>query len=288
MVEFSIGNERAIFTDFRLGYIKHFSQKLREQVASKKLNAIYYVAYRSKNTRKHLSDSNTESLDLEFDTNLSSDFHFEDVNIANGTSFSVSLLKSSQRDFGHTQLGIATQFIDEAQNFYENIDYIYCPTIGGTIDNRLLEYKKAFDSYVSKSLAQYIEHGFKVHLVHTLSNFAGYLYYKNKSASKGEKFLSEFATKSDLNKILIVYSLMNADCFWKDVSPFQSHLNQAPYYDQDNFVSLKPANLYSEHVQELDQAILLVKKLGYSAFEKHLTCNGFDYASFKQEFFSVF
>lgn len=286
METLSKGHEREIFTDFRLGYINHFSQKLREQVKSKKLKAVYYVAYRSKNTRTHLSDSNTDSLDLAFDTNLSSDFHFEDINFAKGSSFSISLLESNQRDFGRTQLKLSIQYIDEEQNFFENIEYAYCPSIGGTIENRLLEYKKAFDNHVAQSLVDYKMNGFKVNIVHTINNFAGYLYYKNKKASKDEKFISEFAQKSDINKILIIYSIMNGDCFWKHVSPFQSHLNEAPYYDQSNcFTNIQATNLYAEQVFQLNQSINIVKHLGYMAFEKHLSSNGFDYFGFKQEFF---
>lgn len=284
----STGIERGIFKDFYPNRFKHQNEQMRNQIIDKKVKATYNIEVRYKNNGRKLSDSNSETLHLKFDPNLSTDLTHTEVDIGTGESLTISLLESKQPDYGTTCLVLSIQYINAAQELFENEDYCYCPTPAGTITKRLQAYKIAFDEAVQREVAKFKAEGFQVNLRHTLDNFAGYLYHENKRRAKDDRFLSEFATKADINKILVLYSIFNEDCFWTGAASFNSTLHNCPYSNFNGTSDYRPTLLYAEQVHELERMIQLKKQTLHSDFEKYHKGYKFLYDEFKQEFLSRF
>lgn len=285
----SNGIERGIFKHFYKNSFSHQNQKMKEQVTDKKLKATYNIEVRYKNNSKRLRESNNETLHLEFDTNLSTDFSHTEMDPSTGESLTIALLRSEQRDFGATRLVLSIQYINAAQELFENEDYCHCDTLQGTIANRLQAYKQTFDKAVSEQVSKYKAQGFKVKLRHTIDNFAGYLYYENKKRAKDSKFLSETAPKLDINKILVLYSIFHEDCFWQETSTWNSTLHNCPYSNYNGTNDFRPTLLYAEQVEELERMIRLKSQLPrlHQLFEKHHKDYNFMYHEFKSEFLEL-
>lgn len=287
----SHGYERKLLTNFGDGYIRHFNAKRAEQVKAKGLDVYYYIASRYKNSiMKSLSGgrmegSNLETLHLEFDVNLSPDFVRQELDFKTGRSLTISLQRNEQGRSGNTKLIVSSQYINEAQEVFENDLAFYCPTVGGTIDKRLQAYKAAFDSLAQKEVEDYLANGFKVKVRHTVNNFAGYLVQLDKSKPKGEKFLCDYGVRTVVNKILIIYSIEHGDCFWKE--SHNTSLWQSPYFDtgevlQDvEFVAL-------EQCQAIDLDAISIRFKDYNhLFEEFSSQWKFDYYGFKAKYLAL-
>lgn len=284
----SHGYERKILRDFGEGYIRAFNTKRAEQIKAKNLNAYYYVHIRYKNNSAksfsggRLEGSNTETLHLEFDTNLSPDFVCQELDFKTGRSLTLSLQKTEQGSSGRTKLIVSSQYINEAQEVFENDLAFYCPTIGGTIDKRLQAYKIAFDELAQKEIEDYRANGFKVKIRHTVNNFAGYLVKSNQQKPKGEKFLSDYGIRVDVNKILIIYSIEHGDCFWRESN--HNALFQAPYFDTGEVMQdVEIVALEQSQVNDLD-AISMRFNDYRKLFEEFSSQWKFDYYGFKEKY----
>lgn len=284
----SFGYERKILRNFGDGYIRHFNEKMADQIKAKNFNAYYRFALRYKNSvvkslsGGRLEGCNTETLHLEFDANLSPDFVRQDLDFSTGRSLTLCLQKTEQGSSGNTKLIVSSQYINEVQEVFENDLAFYCPTVGGTIDKRLQAYKAAFDQLAQKEIDDYRAHGFKVKVRHTVNNFAGYLVRSNDKKPKADKFLNDYGIRVDVNKILVIYSIEHGDCFWKESN--HNALFQAPYFDtgevmQDvEFVALQQCQ-----ANELD-AISMSFKKHWKLFEEFSSQSRFDYYGFKEKY----
>lgn len=285
----SSGIERGIFKDFYKNRFTYTNEQMRTQLTDNKLKATYNIEVRYKNNGRKLKDSNNETLHLKFDTNLSTDFTHTEIDSTTGESLTIALLESKQPDYGTTRLILSIQYINAAQELFENEDYCYCPTLPGTITRRLQGYKKAFDEAVQREVAKFKAEGFKVKLRHTIDNFAGYLYYENKKRAKDDRFLSDFAMKASINQILVLYSIFNEDCFWKGAATWNSNLHNCPYSNYNGTNDFRPTLLYGEQVEELDRMIRIARGIPrlYDLFEKHHKDHNFLYDDFKEEFLAI-
>lgn len=286
----SYGIERKVFTHFFKGSFDYQNKKMKEPSRDKKIDATYYIQCRYKCNGKKYKDSNNEVLHLEFDSNLSPDFYHTEIDFNTKESLTIALLKTEQGNFGRTHLVISVQYINTAQELFENEEHYYCDTLPGTIPKRLEAYKTAFDMAVNEITNRYRKDGFKVNMSHIINNFAGYLYYENKKRPQDKRFLSEFSLKADINKLLILYSIFHDDCFWKGVSSWNSCLHTAPYSDISNrFDNIEPTTLVSEQALELERLIQIKTQTKglFKLFGKHHKDHKFDYANFKREFLSM-
>lgn len=279
----SYGHERKIWDGCFKGSFNALNKRFNESITDKKVRATYYVVSRFKNNSKKFGNSNNESLYLEFDSNLSPDFVFQELDFKTGKSVTIALEKSNQKDFGDTQLELSVQFIDERQRLFTNQSFHYCKTVAGTITNRLQAYKVAFDQAVAYELTKIADRGFQVNDRHVINNFAGYLYYENKRRGKDEKFLSHVCPKVCINKILTIYSVLNDDVFWKSPVTWAS-MNNNPYTDRGEENIFYNSRLPIEQIEGLELAIRIRNSMSYRIFEDSYNKNrDFDYSIFKEK-----
>lgn len=198
-----------------------FENEEMKFVRDNKLNAVYKIKSRYKNTRKKCSDSNTETLVLEFDTNLSTDFTLSHVDFQAGTSYTLSLKMSVQTDYGRTCLRVQEQHVNEQQELFEETLYFYCPTVKGTITKRLQEYKKAFDEQGQQYIQRYLDKGFRTSNT-IVNNLAEWMICE---------FNFGYEIKERLNQYLTIYSALNGDCFHQEHTEKTSYcIYSAPYH----------------------------------------------------------
>lgn len=274
--------------------LEKYSAENKNYIFDKKHMAVYNIVSRWKNNSKGFKCSNNETLVLKFDTNLSTDFVFEDIEFTSGRSITIALERSIQRDIGDTRLILSVRYINEKQEIFENEEFLSCTTVPGTIAKRLEIYKSAFDNGAKMIYEKYKKEGFRVNLRHDIENFANYLYSENRRRQKIDKFLMEVEARVDINKILILFSIFNNDCFWKNVSSFVSSLICTPYDERLNasFESVQsiPGGLKLEYIDELNRIISIKKSMKGldSLFNKYDVNFKFHYEEFKNEFMALY
>ena len=212
---FSNGFERNVFDGFREYNFDYRAKEQLQYVYDKKVKVYYRVALRMKNSNRGCRNSNTESLHLEINSNLSQDFNFTYVDNKSGISLVINLLETEQREFGCTYLKVSTQYINEKQEIFENNDLFNCESIGGTITKRLQHYKESFLEQCYKLQDDVLNKGFKVHNNHIIDNLAAYIYTESKKKNN-RIAIYDNSPSQQINNWLIVFSILNNDCFFKD------------------------------------------------------------------------
>lgn len=262
----SNGYERNIFSGFREHDYSYRTKTIGSFSFSKNGRVYYRVACRFKNTGKKFSKFNTETLHLEIDHNLSSDFNFNFIDKLTGESLVVNLLSTEQKDFGDTSIEISFQYINSKQELFENNEKFYCSSIGGTIENRLKHYKKFFDEKCNELVADFKANGFKVHHSHIVNNLAAYILHE---AHKKNNRISVYSSSptNQVNNWLIVFSVLNNDCFFQDyLSPTATKTRFGyPWANLGNRYSseLMPVRLPVEQVEIFEQIFNLPGSLKY-------------------------
>jgi hypothetical protein len=265
----SNGYERNVFDGFRGYNHDHRAKKQKEYVRDKSINVCYRVAARFKNNSRPFTNANTESLCLEIDSNLSSDFNFVYVDTTTWKSFVINLLEVDQRHFGDTYLRISTQYINENQEIFENDGFFMCKSIGGTITKRIQYYKKCFDEECEKRLNDFLGNGFEVHRRHVVNNLAAYIYTESKK-QKPRVAIYDTSPTSQINNWLIVFSILNNDCFFKHCLSPESTCTRYGY----------PWENYQKMHHELTPIRLPVEQV--EIFEKIFSLSGLDKYAIEQ------
>jgi hypothetical protein len=261
----SNGYERNLFDGFWPHSYKHRAIKNDEFVWDKKLSVYYRVASRFKNNSRPYTDANTESLYLEIDSNLSRDLNFVYVDTSTWKSIVINLLEVDQGHFGDTKLRISTQYINEKQEIFENDGFFMCKSIGGTIGKRLQHYKQRFDEECNKRLGDFLVNGFEVHRSHVINNLAAYIYTESKK-QKPRVAVFDTSPTSQINNWLIVFSILNNDCFFMHCLSPESTCTRYGYpweNYQKRHSELTPVRLPIEQVE------IFEKIFGLSGLDKY-------------------
>ena len=279
------GKNFAVFDGFFKGHIETFNKHSKELIINKKIGVAYNITFRMKNTRKTLSDSNSEQIEFVFDSNLSENGYFSEVNFKTQESIQIKLVRANQPEWGKTKLEIAVEYINQNQELFENLEYAYCESVGGRIDKKLEKIVECFKKECSEIYKDYLENGFKVRQRFDVENLASFIYFNRKDS------LCNHAIKADINKILTILSYRNNDCFYKNqLSSWDKMLGRYPFYDKsrwNNLGDLKHIILRSEQVEEIDKCIELMKDKRFNDAFKNASfqkggCTEFEYKVFKE------
>lgn len=212
------------------------SNSLYEQIKHKKLNVVYSIVYRYKVSPGFRT--NTEVIRIAIDSNLSTDFSLDYVDLFKQESFRIYIENIYQPEHENTICYYVIEYINSQQEILRKKDFFSVPTIKGTIEKKLFEIKKHFDEYSQKQLENFINNGFKVPIILLAQLVAEY----------GKKHLKELNVREIydyshyLKPLLFFYSMIADDCFLssnhnpKRVSYyfFPFHLSYLDTYKNDN------------------------------------------------------
>lgn len=149
------GKNFTVFDGFFKGHIETFNRHSKELIINQKLGVAYNIPFRMNNTRRVFKDSNTEQMDIVFDHNLSKNGYYSHINFETQESIQIKLLKAVQPDYGRTQIKIAVEYINTKQELFENLEYIYCDSVGGRVERKLEKIIEAFQKECIKLLGRY-------------------------------------------------------------------------------------------------------------------------------------
>ena len=283
------GYEFKLFPNLHKNYVNWENTKRNDLIFDKKTSIHYNISSRFKNNTKG-HDQNTETLDLTFDTSLSSTLYFEHFDLENNKVLTMQLMQSKQPSWGKTKLFIMLQLIDEKQQIFTDTIFHYLPTVKGPITKRLQAYQEEFNQVIQKTLEKYKSNGFQVNPIYKTRKLASYIYFVNKS--RNEKLLSTYSKKFDLNVILTIYSILTNDSLYTNKYFDEGYLFNFPYSDQNDFAHISPTLLPQAEVDLLNQSIELFTGNGSKIQALINRCNKLndnrlDYFKFRNEFIST-
>lgn len=255
------GYEFKIFPNLHKNYVNWENKKRNDLIFDKKTSIHYNISTRYKNNTKG-HDQNTETLDLTFDTSLSSTLYFEHFDLENNKVLTMQLMQSKQPSWGRTQLFIMLQLIDEKQQIFTDTIHHYLPTVKGPITKRLQAYQAEFNQVIQKNLEKYKSNGFQVNPIYKTRKLASYIYFENKSSNR--EFLSTYSPKFDLNIILTIYSILTNDSLYTNKYFDEGYLFNFPYSDHNDFAHISPTLLPQAEVDLLNHATNIYKSFGSS------------------------
>lgn len=270
------------------------SNSLYDQIKHKKLNVVYSIVSRYKVSPGFRT--NTESIRIAIDSNFSTDFSLDYVDLFKQESFRIYIESIYQPSFDNTICFYVIEYINPQQEILRKKDSFRVPTIKGTIEKKLFEIKKYFDEYSQKELENFINNGFHMPVILLAQLVAEY----------GKKHLKELNVREIydyshyLKPLLFFYSMIADDCFLtsnhnsKRLSYyfFPFHLSYLDNYKQDNsFLLSEQIDLIHKLTQfilnnrsniEKIRKIADVEKqdFGYSEY--------FDYFILKEEFLKIY
>ncbi|SAL76701.1 hypothetical protein AWB71_05300 [Caballeronia peredens] len=290
---FSTGYEQQVF-HFYFGQNANISHELDQTnlIKAKSLDVRYNLVVRFKNSKK-TSECNNESLQLQFDQDLSPDFTRSHVDFKTGKSLTLSLIAADQPYYGNTALTLHAVYTNEQQELLTNRITFYCKTLPGTIEKRLQHYRRAFEHECNGLMAEYFEQGFAVQEEHIISNMASFLHFARDG--NGKSYLSEIVPVASINQLLTIFSVLNDDCFHKDqrVPPW-TDLYTYPFNGRKDHRHTK-ANIPADQEAELLTIAELLarnKKTLSELFDEchrspRASAGRFDYAMFKETFLNL-
>ena len=126
-------------------------------------------------------------------------------------------------------------------------------------------YKQRFDEECNKRLGDFLVNGFEVHRSHVINNLAAYIYTESKK-QKPRVAVFDTSPTSQINNWLIVFSILNNDCFFMHCLSPESTCTRYGYpweNYQKRHSELTPVRLPIEQVE------IFEKIFGLSGLDKY-------------------